>query len=338
MARPYVKLVVGVLLLVPPHVLGGQSVRHAPTPSEAALAAGRLDELEASLYEASRRAPRDPAARTALGAYLAARGQLRIGAVLLEEARQFDGDARAIDERLLHICAWTGVYDLGVAVPGAAHVSAPQRAQLLYLSQNPQRLASPESVVVRLEPHETAGLGRVDIDVGGVRLAADIDPTIEGVVLPSSAEVLQGVRAFGSEETETFAVAHALAIGAMRLQNVAVRLLPEATARIGLDVIGRLRPTFAPLVRTLTLHANPVATARGGVAAPARGAAAGGSPASDGGAEPGDMPVLLGFPGIRIVTRAGSPPVALESAAGRAALRGTRWTLDLRRGVVSIAR
>ncbi|HEY4659712.1 MAG TPA: hypothetical protein VIH11_09400, partial [Gemmatimonadaceae bacterium] len=50
------------------------------------------------------------------------------------------------------------------------------------------------------------------------------------------------------------------------------------------------------------------------------------------------LAILLGFPGVRLVARPGQSPVALESAAGRAALRGARWTFDLRRGAVVVER
>ena len=330
-----VGLTVAVWLLAPHGLVAQQQRRPAPASVEIAVAAGRIDDAEQMLYEASRRAPRDPEARSALGAFLASRGQLRVGAVLLEEARQFGGDARAIDERLLHICNWTGVWDLGTTIPGAAHVSEPQRAQLTYLSHNPLRLSGPESLVVRLEPHESAGLGRMELDIGGARVQADIDPTVEGVALPATAEVMRGVTLFGSEENETFGVAHSLAMGGMRLQNVPVRLVQDATARVGLDVIGRLQPTFDAAARTLTLHAGVATAARATPSVPQRTGAGRGSSVGDTHEAARSLPLLLGFPGVRIVPRPGAPPVPLESAAGRAALRGTRWTLDLRRGIVS---
>jgi hypothetical protein len=46
------------------------------------------------------------------------------------------------------------------------------------------------------------------------------------------------------------------------------------------------------------------------------------------------VPMVLGFPGVRIVARTWESPVLLTSPAGRAALRGHRWTVDVRRGVI----
>ena len=56
------------------------------------LIAGRIFAAESLYYVAVRRGPRDPAARLALGRYLAQRGALKVGAVLMEEARYFGGD------------------------------------------------------------------------------------------------------------------------------------------------------------------------------------------------------------------------------------------------------
>jgi hypothetical protein len=96
----------------------------------------------------------------------------------------------------------------------------------------------------------------------------------------------------------------------MHLANVHARLSPGARAAIGLDVLAGLVPTFDASAHMLTLRSHATVV-------------------------PGDaIPFLLGFPGVRIVARTGQPPMAIESAAGRAALRGARWTFDLRRGAI----
>ena len=63
------------------------------TRADSLLRQGRVFAAEELYYTAVRKAPRDPVARLALGRYLAARGALRPGAVLMEEARFFGGDA-----------------------------------------------------------------------------------------------------------------------------------------------------------------------------------------------------------------------------------------------------
>lgn len=153
------------------------------------------------------------------------------------------------------------------------------------------------------------------IEVGNVRLPADVAADIEGLVLPATTDMMGAVEVFGSESGATLAVAHTVTIGRLTFRNVPARLEPIVTARVGLDLLARLTPTFNLAARTLTLHA--------GAGAPARG---------------DELRILLTFPGVRIAARADAAPVGLESAAGRAALRGARWTLDLKRGAVIVAR
>ena len=68
--------------------------------ADSLLAAGRVTAAESLYYAASSASPRDPGPRAALGRYLAARGALRIGAVLLEEARVFGGDTASLARAL----------------------------------------------------------------------------------------------------------------------------------------------------------------------------------------------------------------------------------------------
>jgi hypothetical protein len=142
---------------------------------------------------------------------------------------------------------------------------------------------------------------------------ADVDPNVEGLVLPAVLDLTAHLQLFGSRGDTTFAAAATVSIGAQSLANVPVRLEPDARPRVGLDVLASLTPTFDAVARRLTLH--------GAMPRPPAGA---------------QLPLLLGFPGIRIVPRRGEPPVALESPAGRSALRGTRWTFDVRRGAIIV--
>jgi aminopeptidase N len=287
--------------------------RTEQSPADRAIAQGRLDDAESALYAAAARAPRDPAARGALGAYLASRGRLKVGAVLLEEARQFGGDARTIDARLEHVYLWTGEWDLVAALPSRGALAEAERARAKWLATHPATRGGPDSSVVPLAPNEVFGLGRIVLVVGGTTLFADIDPNVEGLVLPAVLELREQLRHFGSRADTAYAVADVVAIGTQSLANVPVRLEPDARPRVGLDVLASLTPTFDVGARTLTLRA----TAKG--------------------TPPGEaIPFLLGFPGVKIVPRRGEAPVALESAAGRSAVRGTRWTFDLKSGAIVV--
>ncbi|MEO7455438.1 MAG: hypothetical protein ABIY52_04200 [Gemmatimonadaceae bacterium] len=59
------------------------------TRADVLLQEARWTEAESMFYLQSERAPRDPAARAALGKFLAMKGAIRPGIVLIEEARQF---------------------------------------------------------------------------------------------------------------------------------------------------------------------------------------------------------------------------------------------------------
>jgi hypothetical protein len=291
--------------------LGAQKIPvSVASAADVAIAAGRLDDAEQLLFAASSRATHEPSARGALGIYLASRGKLRIGAVLLEEARQFGGDAQAIEARLAKIYLWLGDWTSIAALKHFA-ASGPEhdRAKWLAAGHAPAH-NSKDSVTVALEPNDLTGLGRITITVGRATLQADIDPNIDGLVLPSTPEVSAESQQFGMRDSATVAVVRELSIGAMHLANVHARLSPGARPAIGLDVLAPLLPTFDASSHTLTLRDRAVVVS-------------------------GDaMPFLLGFPGVRIVTRAGQSPVAIENAAGRAALRGSRWTFDLKRGAI----
>jgi hypothetical protein len=103
-------------------------------------------------------------------------------------------------------------------------------------------------------------------------------------------------------------------IGGVALGATPVALVPLLrAARIGLDVLARVTPTFDPVAKTLTVRTGK---------APAGGDA---------------WPLYLTFPGVSTVAAPGAPPVALHTPAGRAAIRGRRWTLDVDRGVVRVA-
>jgi hypothetical protein len=45
------------------------------------------------------------------------------------------------------------------------------------------------------------------------------------------------------------------------------------------------------------------------------------------------IPLILGFPGARLALQ-GVAAAPMSSPAGRSALRGRRWTVDLHRGVI----
>ncbi|HEV8409501.1 MAG TPA: hypothetical protein VGQ30_03265 [Gemmatimonadaceae bacterium] len=290
--------------------LGAQKI---PVPvasaADVAIATGRLEDAEQLLFAASSRATHEPSARGALGMYLASRGRLRIGTVLLEEARQFGGDPQEIDARLARIYPWLGDWAALAALKHYA-ISGPEHDRARWLAAHATTVGGADSVVATIEPNDVYGLGRIVLLFQGAPMPVDIDPSVDGLVLPSSPVVTGASEQFGMRDSSTVAVVREFAIGTLRFSNVRARLAPAARPAIGLDVLAILEPTFDIGAHRLTLRRKNVAIA-------------------------GDsMAVLLGFPGVRVVPRAGSAPVALESAAGRAALRGVPWTFDFKRGAI----
>jgi hypothetical protein len=313
--RQTARLAFAAALTVSALPLGAQQQERptAPSAADAAIAQGRLDDAEQLLFAASSRATREPSARGALGMFLASRGRLKVGAVLLEEARQFGGDAAVIDGRLSRIYSWMGDWS---AVAALKHntTSAPELDRARWLASHAPARAGADSTVVELEPNEAAGLGRITLTVGGASLQADIDPNVNGLLLPSTPAMAGESQQFGMHGGASVAAVFNVSIGELRLTNVAAQLAPAARPVVGLDVLAALSPTFDAAAHRLTLRQR-VAAASGET-----------------------LPILLAFPGVRIVTRAGQPPVSIESAAGRAALRGSRWTLDVRHGTIVAAR
>ena len=77
-----------------------------PPHADSLLAEGRWTEAEAAFYQQSEIAPRDPMARAALGQFIAMKGAIRPGLVLMAEARKFGLDRRIASEL---VAPWTAV-------------------------------------------------------------------------------------------------------------------------------------------------------------------------------------------------------------------------------------
>lgn len=291
-------------------------VPRAAQPAPSASAAGNdIDAIERRLYETSRRAPRDAASRAALGEWLASRGQLKSGAVLLEEARLFGGSAVAIAIRLQHIYTWLRDWESLAALP-ASQLSPGEKARAAALVNRPTSVVGADSTVVPFAPVEIGALGRLPLVLGTDTVWAELDPQEEGIVLPGLARGAGLVDIVGDDRRGVLGILQECTVGTLSLMNVPVRIdasLGEGRARIGFDIFAMLAPTVDGRAGTATLR-------RTGRVADRPGATG--------------VPFVLGFPGVRLAVRAGEVPVPMASPAGRAALRGRPWTVDLRRGVL----
>ncbi len=291
-------------------------ISRVPRPSaDASTLATDLDATEQRLYEASRRSPRDPAARAALGEWLASRGQLRSGAVLLEEARLFGGDANAIAARLAHLYTWLRDWPSLAALP-ASGLNAGERTRAIALADRTTSVTGADTTVLPFAPLEIGRLGRVPLVLGTDTVWSEVDPQEEGIVLPGLGRGAGLVEILDADRRGPLGIIRECAIGDLVLRNVPVRVDPSLSAdraRVGFDVFTWLAPTVDAQAGTVTLR-------RAGHVGERPGATA--------------LPLLLGFPGVRLAPRPGEPPVPITSPAGRATLRGHPWTVDVRRGVI----
>ena len=89
---------VAVLLASGTHAARAQGEALPRSEADALLDAGRWREAEEMLYADARRRPRDPIARARLGRYLAMKGALKPGLVLIEEAGEFGLPAATVRE------------------------------------------------------------------------------------------------------------------------------------------------------------------------------------------------------------------------------------------------
>ena len=308
--------VVCAFVVLASHPARAQGVRAVlPAPASAALSTGDLDATERALYAASRRAPREPSARGALGAWLASRGQLRAGAVLLEEARLFGGDATAIATRLAHVYTWLRDWAALGALP-ASPLSSGEKIRAQVLAERGSEIVGADSVVMPFAPLEVGALGRVPMVIGTDTLWGEIDPQVEGLVLPGLGRGAGAVDVPGDDRRGAVLIVRELSLGALTLRNLPARVdarLGAGRARIGFDVFALLAPTVDARAGTVTFHRNGRVEERS--------LAVG-------------VPLVLGFPGVRLAVRRGEALVPVTSAAGRATLRGRVWTVDVRRGTL----
>ena len=308
LTRILARALFGVVLLAPAAHAQGLVAR-----ADSLLRGGRLTAAEDLYYLAVRRQPRDPEARLALGRYLAARGALKVGAVLMEEARYFGGDARAVAVQLAPVYARMGDWRALAALPGTP-LSTGERLRATWLQANPFTLRGPDSTTVTLAMDER-GLGAIPLVLDGDTITAIIDPGVQGIVLDTSWTAGSGLRVFkGNADTDKrrfVAAAPTARLGAITLANAPVRFAPlrPREARIGLDLLGQLAPTFDVAAGRLTLR-------RAG-RLPER-------------TTDSRMPTIVLPSGVHLVNN-GTIPLGAPQAR---ALLGTRWSFDARRGEI----
>lgn len=296
------------------HRLAAQDIARA----DSLLAGGGWSAAESLYYEAARENPRDPDTRWALGRYLASRGALRVGAVLLEEARQFGGDPATIGRELAPLYQELGDYESLATMP-ASPLSAGERQQATWFVTHSPALVAPDSLMsVSYRPAGNAEmLGRVTIRVAGQSLTAAIVPRRRGIVIARGTRAAARATKFaGRPDGSIPAAADSVSIGSLTLINTPLTVGStgiDADAVIGIDVLQRFGATFDPKAARVTLRAS------------------GSVPPST----PGErIPTIADGTDLRLLEGQRFLPVTRPEVA--AVLRTHRWTLDAKRGTLLI--
>ncbi len=295
--------------------------------ADALLRQGRIFQAETLYYYAARSEPRNAHPRLALGRYLASRGALRVGAVLLEEARLFGGDRRLIAQHLAPVYARLGDYRALSSLPNSP-LDYAHRTRAEWLSEHEPQTRGPDSAVVTLISGASP-LGQIMLSIGSDTLLATIDVSITGLVLDTSWASRRGVRVFRSSSTPMLrdAAGVALDVGIGGATGLVRSAIPASfaptggprTARIGLDVIEDFAPTW---IRSGAAAGALVLRKAGRAPVP--------SPTAE------RIPILIRENDVTLV-RVGGVMSSLASPAAQSALTG-RWTLDVRHGEVVVDR
>lgn len=288
--------------------------------ADSLLASGQVAAAESLYYASSSSRPRDAVARAALGRYLAARGALRIGAVLLEEARLFGGDTASIARALAPIYSSLGDYRALATLPHSP-LSKAERDRVRWLVGHTSVLEFPDSVdSLHYRPvTDGSGIGVVTIGIGEQQIDAVIDPRVPGVVLRGKARRRRGIKSFGNDPTGVIAVVPELRVGDVGFSNVPARIEtdesltegPAPLSSIGLDIVQRLAPSFDPAANCITLRRT------GQIAAATAGTR---------------LPILVDASGTRVLIADRWESMMSRSASQLLSTR--RWTLDARRGAI----
>lgn len=279
---------------------------------------GQIAVADSVLYLQAARAPREPGVRAQLGRWLVARGKVRPGAVLLEEARYFGGDAGTIArdlapayERLGDWRALTGLE--------ASPLTAGERKRAEALHAAPPQANVADSSTIALVPLDSGPIGAVVLRVGEASLTARIDPRVRGLVLDTSWRSRPGVEAFAEPTGRPVAgLARRAVLGGVTWTRLPVRFAPTGgavEARVGLDLLAPYRPTF-DAKRGVVVLRRPV---------PVRAARS-----------PGVAWPLLDTPAGWAIVPPRDSLRLLTSAKARAALAGRAWTLEVSRGEVTV--
>jgi hypothetical protein len=237
--------------------LAAQSVPRA----DSLLQIGALARAESLYYAAARARPHDPIARWALGRYLVARGATRVGATLFEESLRFGGEPAIVGRDLVPVYLTIGEYRPLAALTAATPA---ERARAKWLVAHETRVVAPDSAIVAVfrPATDSTSIGSIPIRVNGRAMNAAVSSRVQGIVIADTALAARGLHTFAaavprSARTTVLATADSVGIGRLSMTNYPVTIAHvdgAQPAMIGLDMLGRLAPTFDPKANRVTLH------------------------------------------------------------------------------------
>ena len=285
------------------------------TLADSLLRRGRVFAAETLYYYATRKTPRDPGARLALGRYLAARGALKIGATLMEEALYFGADKKTVATYLAPVYEKLGNYKALSTLPSSPLPYA-QRSRAEWLAEKAPLVDGPDSAAVPLGVSDSTSLGEIALVIDGDTLHAVLDTRVQGIVLDTAWLHRKAIKRFASTYDNDWrniaGVALTAHIGPFTLTNTPVTFTATgegARARVGLDLLASMAATFDQRSATITLRRE------GRISDDAAGER---------------IPTLTYPGGLWLIRRDGLWP--LTGTMARGIIGARRWTVNARRG------
>lgn len=283
--------------------------------ADSLLRRGRVFAAETLYYYATRKTPRDPGARLALGRYLAARGALKIGATLMEEALYFGADKKTVATYLAPVYEKLGNYKALSTLP-ASPLPYAQRSRAEWLAENAPVIDGPDSASVPLGAADSTSLGEIALVIDGDTLRAALDTRVQGILLDTSWLHRKAIKRFASTYDNDWrniaGVALTARIGPLALTNVPVTFAASGVhdrARLGLDLLANMAATLDSQAGIITLRRE------GKISDDALGER---------------IPTLTYPGGLWLIRRDGVWPLTGSMARGIIGTR--RWTVNARRG------
>jgi hypothetical protein len=281
---------------------------------------GALQQGESLYYAAVRVHPRDPQARLALGRYLAARGAVRVGVTLVEEAVQFGLDRSTAAPVLAPMYDELEEYPELLSLPPSA-LSPAERERARWLVAHPSRTIAPDSTVMmsyvpRSETAPGAPLGTATLRVNGRPLVMALRTGGHGISISEAAAKFARVRRFPANAAHALvAAADSIGLSRVTMTNFPVTVESQpmgVDGSISLSLLARFSPTFDPLANRVTLHVGNARAQSSGVRL-----------------------ALMDSGGDLEINQAGGwAPLRLPQVATM--LKQRRWTLDLRHGQIVV--